>query len=151
MNSTHGANSHVRVAFTAGERATSTVTTEVKATRLLEDLAALGETEQEVHDRLLAIGVRGDPDDSMSCPVAEYLRIKGYRDVAVGGSGADADVAYSHLAVPIPKPIAEFTYAFDNWEHPDLVRDGLKKPCSWCEDPECVGCQGECTTGQVRP
>ena len=101
-------------------------------TSLLEDLAALGETEQEVHDRLLAAGVRGEPDDPGSCPVVEYLKLKGYRDVAVGGSGGDVVLAFGHEAVPLSKPIAEFTYAFDNWQHLDLVREGVELPCRHC-------------------
>jgi hypothetical protein len=108
-------------------------------TSLLEDLTALGETKQEVHDRLLALGLKGEPGEDLvaGCPVMEYLRLNGYRDVDVREDGAF--MASGHPPVPAPKPVTEFIVAFDDWEYLDLVRKGVDLPC-----PHCAGRGVEC-------
>jgi len=104
-----------------------------KTTRGL--LAALGDTPDEVAERLGGTGVKGVPRDNRSCAVALYLSaVMGpeprVRSVAVGPcslmitlvSPADARPA-GRLWVQLPKPVRGFVAAFDAQEYPEITRD----------------------------
>lgn len=93
-------------------------TTKSLTTKLLRDLGALGETRAEVAKSLRALGIKGMRRNVVHCPIANYLRHKGYVPDIVSTNGVGVWVSLDGttavvIVVDTPKPIASFIGAFD--------------------------------------
>ncbi len=100
-------------------------------------LCELCTSEAEVAATLRSAGVRAAPLDGQQCAVALYLkavaRVDGrIREISVGTRRFEAVVGPwkflpDTVAVRLPTPVRQFVAAFDRWQYPDLVRDGIEK------------------------
>jgi hypothetical protein len=97
---------------------------------VLDLLVALGATRQEVADKLLSLGIRGNRDACVSCPIAQYLIANGvalgYGGVGYGlgriGISVSLDVVHLYPIRKYPQllGIRGFILAFDYGEYPKL-------------------------------
>lgn len=92
---------------------------------LINDLDALGSTPTEVAENLLRLGCKGRKKSSCNCPVANYLKLKGYSnpwvdDVMIYISEEEHDESLSP-----PTPIYTFIKDFDRDLYPDLIFQGI--------------------------
>lgn len=87
----------------------------MKKTTLKQALKELGEgkTKSQVAKKLRDAKIKGIQNSAGSCPIAAYLKKKGFANVAVGGDRAwisdDLDAAEN-----LPQGCKEFIQAFDH-------------------------------------
>jgi hypothetical protein len=93
---------------------------------LINDLDALGSTPTEVAENLLRLDCKGRKYRSRSCPVANYLKLKGYSYPSVIDE-TDPTIYVDLEKYPIcpTAPVATFIRAFDRGLYPDLECDDL--------------------------
>jgi hypothetical protein len=91
---------------------------------LINDLDALGSTPTEVAENLLQLGCTGRKNSSCSCPVANYLKLKGYSHPSVFDE-TDPTIYIDLEKYPLclTAPVATFIRAFDRGLYPDLEED----------------------------
>jgi hypothetical protein len=82
-----------------------------------EALAALGKTEAEIAESLVAGSWRGKPLDGCKCPIANYLKAMGF-DVAVDQERLTTDEGEE---IETPDAVSEFIEAFDGGTYPNLI------------------------------
>lgn len=109
-----------------------TIDTAEAADQLLADLHALGPNEQLVADALRRSGVKGYRESCTGCPVAEYLKGRGWPLALVDLTGITVTAGESGTAVGVivPSPVARFIEDFDAGAWPDLSL-GIASPSSW--------------------
>jgi hypothetical protein len=94
----------------------------VEYRRVVDAVAALGATADEVADTLQRAGIAGVPLDPTRCPIARYVdhRFPGLvKRLVVSTSSKSLSV--SLVSGPIPGPVGEFIDRFDHEEYPDLI------------------------------
>lgn len=110
--------------------------------KVLELLRELGDSPEEIAQSLQARGIQGVRNASCSCPLALYLRSKGYpyarvhvrytEDDITGDDSEEVESALVEGALPsdsrerveIPTVFAKFVESFDNGLYPALVQPG---------------------------
>ncbi len=95
--------------------------------KLLGDLCDLGNTIDAVAAKLRAAGVKGLKMNARHCPVAAYLRSKGYEDVRVGTT---ITTVGSLLAHQNPPAVVGFINLFDHDAYPDLLEAPAPTPAN---------------------
>jgi len=89
---------------------------------LLDALAALGKTEEQIAASLRARGVTGERRNSRCCPLARYLTAELGRQVVVDGDSICIDGPSSWQESVWPdRCVADFIEGFDHGDYPDLV------------------------------
>lgn len=97
--------------------------------RLYQFLDALGNTRYEVAATLTHLSIKGKFDDSSYCPIANYLRFKGYASPTaltyhIGVEIGDGKSGILSCFYIVPSaPIQDFILAFDRMEFPELIED----------------------------
>jgi hypothetical protein len=89
---------------------------------LIDDLKALGESPQEIYSNLLREGYKGVMGEEKLCPVAMYLRVKGYESPSVGDdciSIENVDMGGMGGVCP-EESLRVFIQNFDEGLYPDL-------------------------------
>ena len=91
-----------------------------EARRVFEDFIELC-TPLEVANKLRKEEIKGQRRQAGNCPIANYLRIKGLTDIAVGGRVAHfrSEPLRNHH-VPVPAVVDLFIYGFDSGGYEDL-------------------------------
>jgi hypothetical protein len=90
---------------------------------LIDDLKALGESEQEIYSNLLSQGCKGIRMEETYCPIAMYLKNKGYDSPSVDADCIytnDVDMDDSMGGVCPEQPLRSFIQDFDSGLYPDL-------------------------------
>jgi hypothetical protein len=107
-----------------------------------QDLEALGETSDQVADKLRKLGIKGDRFSPTSCPIYNYLCKQGhdtvcsvdysnYKREAVAVKTSIYDASYGeedsikecfHI-----RPVVDFIMAFDDEQYLDLVSPSCKR------------------------
>lgn len=105
----------------------------MEATGLTEEmvmgyLKELGETEKEVHDKLLKEKCFHTDTSSIgrSCPVAVYLKKKSNFVSHVSSSGVNfysKSTMFSEYGA-LPDPVRDFVFSFDKGLYPELTKYG---------------------------
>lgn len=89
---------------------------------LFQALTVLGQTADEVADRLYAMGFRGRQRDPADCPLARYLAESLYSAVLLSaGHSCVVDQTGAALQFKLPGPCQVFIGAFDAGKWPQLV------------------------------
>jgi hypothetical protein len=94
--------------------------------KLEQELNALGNNPLEIANKLMELGIRGEREDTCSCPIANYILALGYVKATVGSKRAGfwsmADEYDEYEECDIPDAVGKFIVAFDNGEFPELVK-----------------------------
>lgn len=96
---------------------------------VFEAMARLPQTEEEIKEMLSSIGIKGIPQSSDSCPIANYLKKVVHEDdfhcfivskhvllVVYPGDGRCGG-----FRMPLPFAVANFVASFDAGRYPELV------------------------------
>jgi hypothetical protein len=93
------------------------------------ELRCLGDSEDQVAQRLEAAGVRGRPGSGRGCAIAVYLSAVVAADRRVESVLVSTERVFLkldgrrlHLGVSLPKPLRRFVADFDHHRYPALVR-----------------------------
>jgi hypothetical protein len=94
-------------------------------------LVSLGTTSQEVADKLLSLGIRGDRNKCKTCPIAQYLVAYGVvtwsgLGIAIGPTPWNT-YWYNIREYPQLKGILAFIEHFDEGKYPKLILRSLSK------------------------
>lgn len=95
-------------------------TDEGPGSQLCLDLDRLGTTPDEVAITLWHMGVAGSRYDSLHCPVATYLRARGWELVRLSKYAATAYWSDQRVATNLHLPVEQFTDRFDHGWYPQL-------------------------------
>lgn len=87
------------------------------------EMWGLGETPDAVADSLRKTGVRGYRGCCFSCPLARYLKARGFGFVTVGVNSVVCVVPKETTKHRLPAAVLEFVKRFDDGLYPDL-REG---------------------------
>lgn len=89
----------------------------------LEALSWLGETVEEVAEGLRARGIKGQPKNPASCPIANYLSVWYDGNVSVGPCrfNATRDGDRNVPRHDVPPTVKAFVWEFDTYQFPDLI------------------------------
>ena len=97
--------------------------------QVADELRCLGDTKDEVAQRLEAVGVRGRPGNASDCALAVYLSAVVAADprvhavhVAYDRVFIRLDSRWWYVGVPLPKTLRRFVEDFDHRRYPALVR-----------------------------
>lgn len=82
----------------------------------------MGATVGEVYKTLRRRAVQGRQHSCKYCPVAQYLRRRGWLNAEVSGAFAQAAINGWTYAVDLPLPVQEFVQDFDSGWYPELVQ-----------------------------
>lgn len=83
--------------------------------KLERDIEVLGNTDQEVAKYLETNGIKGDCGNAYECPIANYLRAKGWAQVEVAGDTISAvDSNEVEHSVEAPWSVTSFIDGFDS-------------------------------------
>jgi predicted ArsR family transcriptional regulator len=107
-----------RYASDLGRRMRAMVDTE----RALRLLRALGDTGDQVADRLRTLGITGGQRLSHICPVAQYMAA--CRVPCFIGDTVFALAGHPDTWLPLPEPVIRFVWQFDAGIHLDLIDGG---------------------------
>jgi hypothetical protein len=92
--------------------------------RLRQFLDALGNTRYEVAAILTQLSIKGKLDDASHCPIANYLRFKGYAWPIALSNRIVVEIGDGESGYIVPSaPIQDFILAFDRMEFPELIED----------------------------
>lgn len=100
--------------------------TDLDATKISEALVTLGSTCEEVHQKLLELGCKGEVGSRMHCPVAYFLSKRFTpNDLRTPLRVDESTVSEIHgdFYLPLPQPVKEFVAQFDNGGFPELLAD----------------------------
>jgi hypothetical protein len=93
------------------------------------ELRSLGDSKDEVAERLEAAGVRGMPGSVRECALAVYLSAVVAADARVGAvlvgeqrTFLKLDGRWRYLGVSLPRGLRAFVHDFDRHRYPALVR-----------------------------
>ena len=90
-----------------------------------EALVALGETPQEVSASLKRLGISGICRSPRGCPIAKYLKGKGFNEVVASASTVSSrwfsEDTYYEISVRTPSGVGVFMNQFDVGEYMDLI------------------------------
>jgi hypothetical protein len=89
--------------------------------KLDTDLAQLGPDPLTIANRLYALGIRGNREDTCGCPLGNYLSAE-WEDVYVQGDKAKAFMGNVEVTAVLPKAVQEFLSGFDHGHFPELTR-----------------------------
>jgi hypothetical protein len=89
---------------------------------IVDDLAALGETPEQVAETLKAQGIKGDRHSPHSCPIYHYLTGKGYSVECLSQFGIYTISPY-YGDIKMPKVVERFIVAFDQGKYPELIKE----------------------------
>jgi hypothetical protein len=95
---------------------------------LINDLDALGSTPNEVAENLFRLNCKGRKYNSRNCPVANYLKLKGYSYPSVINETDPTiyvELEKYPMAICPTAPVATFIRAFDRNLYPDLIFQGI--------------------------
>jgi hypothetical protein len=90
-----------------------------------QDLAALGDDADEVAGQLRELGIKGNAQESDSCPIYAYLHLKGNTQVV--GVDEDYITLCSNEGIPTTSAVHDFVHAFDRGEYPELEQWDIKE------------------------
>lgn len=92
---------------------------------LLEALHELGGDSDEVAESLRKQGIKGLRGEHCHCPVANYLKSRGFGGEVWGYPGPSVFryVSTDVAVVGTPEPVFNFIRRFDDEEFPDLVAE----------------------------
>jgi hypothetical protein len=102
-----------------------------------QELRSLGDSKDEVAERLEAAGVRGMPGSVRDCALAVYLSAVVAADARVGAvlvgeqrTFIKLDGRWRYLGVSLTKGLRSFVHDFDRHRYPALVRpeDDVDRP-----------------------
>jgi hypothetical protein len=85
-----------------------------------QDLAALGETRQQVYEKLFQLGIKGKRHNSCQCPIARYLKSKEHKILGVSSTYIGTPYSTGGKDIETPVIISAFIYDFDAGMYPDL-------------------------------
>lgn len=90
-----------------------------------DSLAKLGDTPEKIAASLGAIGIKGDPESGIHCPLANYLNAEFGVDTYVGYDGIPGDCCANvgRAGFVIETAQLEFVTAFDDKEFPELISE----------------------------
>jgi hypothetical protein len=80
--------------------------------KLRQELAGLGNTPDEIADKLWTEGITGLRRSASYCPVAQYLR-REYPSVSVSSTNIGVLSDGHGVVIGAPDPIVDFIYNFD--------------------------------------
>jgi hypothetical protein len=83
---------------------------------LKASLNRLGQTEDEVVDELIRLGIKGSRNDTCSCPLAMYLLSLGFIEIMVSDF-----ITADTQEVCLPRHLFAFVVHFDEGKYPSLV------------------------------
>jgi hypothetical protein len=95
-------------------------------------LVALGSTAQEVADKLVSLGIKGERKKCRTCPIAQYLISNGVPAAfanSVGGwfvVGVEVEVGFYYwypLSTYQIAGVQDFVLAFDRGEYPQCEKE----------------------------
>jgi hypothetical protein len=92
---------------------------------LINDLDALGSTPTEVAGNLFRLDCKGRKHSSCNCPVANYLKLKGYSNPWVDDVIIYFKEEQDYESLSPPTPICTFIKDFDRNLYPDLIFQGI--------------------------
>jgi hypothetical protein len=104
------------------QRAEARYASEVDTERALRLLRALGDTGDQVADRLRTLGITGGQRLSHICPVAQYMAA--CRVPCFIGDTVFALAGHPDTWLPLPEPVIRFVWQFDAGIHLDLIDGG---------------------------
>lgn len=97
------------------------------------DQIAAYETSEKIADYLISEGVKGEPQRTGSCALAQWLKKEtGSHDISVGGTWArdwsvfNVDTTEEQIArdyAVIPANVTQFINDFDNGTYPELLTE----------------------------
>jgi hypothetical protein len=85
-----------------------------------DDLAALGETPEQVADFLKSRGVKGSTYNVYSCPIANYLNSLNHK--VAGVSCGSIRFEYGR-EIDTPPVVGQFIVDFDQSKYPELIKE----------------------------
>lgn len=91
-------------------------------TSLVEDLQALGDTEDKIADSLRALNIKGIPFTNDKCPIAAYLKSKNWKDIkvqthyisVVDSTGLNQELSSDDISKLLARHVSSFIFNFDN-------------------------------------
>jgi hypothetical protein len=89
--------------------------------KLLATLLELGNDSVEIANNLGKLGIKGKTRSSVSCPIANYLTIKGYKQVKVAG-WILVCINGQEICCNCPMYFDRFMTAFDTGAYPNLIQ-----------------------------
>lgn len=84
-------------------------------------LAELGDTADDVADRLRALGIKGERGVGEHCPIANLLHSNGYEGAEVDTDTIYPEGSFGDVEVDAPEPVEEFIRRFDDGVYLDLI------------------------------
>jgi hypothetical protein len=89
---------------------------------LVDDLQLLGDTPDEIAELLNDLDIKGDRRTNDSCPIVNYLEVRGYSYPKV--TQTYVSCFQGNLFLRITMPVHNFIVRFDNGKFPELIADG---------------------------
>jgi hypothetical protein len=89
---------------------------------IVDDLAALGETSEQVAETLKAQGIKGYIASPCSCPIYYYLTGKGHPVDCLSHHSICLLSPY-YGEVEMPEVVGRFIVAFDQGKYPELIKE----------------------------
>jgi hypothetical protein len=90
---------------------------------LVDDLTALGRSAEDIVHSIRSLDIKGVVRCSSSCPIANYLKGKGWDNPMATQSYVAASNEGEQFYFQLTMPLHNFIVMFDREDYPDLIED----------------------------